>query len=63
MAEDAMTSPQDKTPAPSPKPPADPASPPPRRKLVRFDFPPGASLDEIVRGVREMTQRHGTPKP
>jgi len=32
--------------------------PPPRRKFVRFDFPPGASLDEIVKGIRELTERH-----
>lgn len=59
-----MTSPQDNAPTQPPKPPADAPSPPPRRKLVRFDFPPGASLDEIVRGVRELTRRHvPPPKP
>jgi len=59
-----MTSPQDNAPAPPPKPPAEPPPLPPRRKLVRFDFPPGATLDEIVRGVREMTRRHvHPPKP
>jgi len=57
-----MTSPQDKTPTPPPKAPADSPPLPPRRKLVRFDFPPGATLDEIVRGVHELTERHLKPK-
>ena len=54
-----MTSAKDDTPAAPSNPPF--PEPPSRRKLVRFDLPPGASLDEIVRAVHEMTQGHLKP--
>jgi hypothetical protein len=39
---------------PAPEPPA--AEKPPT--FVRFDFPPGATPDEIVEGLRKLAEKH-----
>lgn len=56
-----MTSPKDDTPAAPPKPPT--PKPPPRRRFVRYDFPPGVTPEEIVKGIRELAEKHLKPKP